>query len=76
LLAQAGLNLYGFLNEAEWEPRGILTGAGIEELVEALSPEARYDLAEILRAPEYLLVCGHPRPSLPRAPRPADAESA
>jgi len=60
LLAKAGLVLLGFLNQPEWDPGAMLADPELESLQEELSLEERYELADILRGPEYLLVCGHP----------------
>jgi hypothetical protein len=59
LLAEAGLLLLGFLNQSEWETSGLLAEPGLARLGEDLTPDERSELADILRAPEYLLVCGH-----------------
>ena len=61
MLARAGLVLLGFLNHPDWEPRGILADPEMEALEEALAPEERYEMADILRAPDFLLVCGPQR---------------
>jgi hypothetical protein len=59
LVADAGLLLLGFLNQSEWETPGLLAEPELARLERSLTPDERYDLADILRAPEYLLVCGH-----------------
>ena len=61
MLARAGLVLLGFLNQSDWEPRGILADPEMETLEEGLRPEERYEMADILRAPDFLLVCGPQR---------------
>jgi hypothetical protein len=69
LLAHAGLVMLGFLNQPEWESRGILADPEILTLEEGLTLEERHEMADILRAPDLLLVCGPQRDrerSLPR----------
>jgi hypothetical protein len=69
LLARAGLSVLGFLNQPEWNPRGILADPEMEALEAALAPDEQCEMADILRAPDYLLVCGprrDPERSLPR----------
>jgi len=59
LLSEVGLRLLGFLNQPEWNPDGILRDPELEKLQSRLAAEQRYELADLLRAPDYLLVCGH-----------------
>jgi hypothetical protein len=59
LLAEAGLVLLGFLNQAEWETPGMLADPELAQLGRELTPDDRSELADILRAPEHLLVCSH-----------------
>ncbi len=59
LLAQAGLSLYGFLDAEAWSVDGILADPELHGLVEGLSLEEQEELIDILRAPDYLIVCGH-----------------
>ena len=59
LLAEAGLVLLGFLNQSEWETPEMLADPELARLGTELMPDERSELTDILRAPEYSLVCGH-----------------
>ncbi len=61
LLAKAGLVWLGVLNEPDWDSRGILADPEMESLQAELTHEERIELADILRAPDLLFVCGRPR---------------
>lgn len=58
LLAQAGLALIGALNPDDWEAGARLADPELDALAAALPAADRYELADILRAPDHLLVCG------------------
>jgi SAM-dependent methyltransferase len=68
LLAQAGLSLYGFLNEDLWSLDAFAADPEIQSLVEGLTREERYELGDLLFAPEYSIVCGHPPAPAGRRP--------
>ncbi|HYL81001.1 MAG TPA: tetratricopeptide repeat protein, partial [Candidatus Acidoferrum sp.] len=68
LLTKAGLAQYGFLDEEAWRPEGIIDAPDILALIDGLSRDERDEVVDILRAPDLLLVCGHPRPEKEQMP--------